>query len=414
MNVLDITSGASLSMRTLLAALAARGFRAVALQATLFDSSHGGEHVLEAGEVHKDKRILRSQVLGVEHLIVRTQARRRDQMSCGEQETYIRCFRHELENRRPDMIILWGGMLLEMTVMREAREAGIPVVFYLVNSGYKYKETFCYVSVIVTDTQATADMYKERHGFTCHPIGKFIDVSLIKGAEPRKPEFITFINPSWEKGVNVFMPLARLAAHECPEIKFLVVESRGRWANALQVFKYQPREFPNVKIIGHQRDMRPIYGNTRALLLPSTWYESGARVIPEALLNGIPVLASNTGGSAELVGKGGVVFDLPEVVREKKMMPAGEEVVRPWLEEIKRIVYDEAHYQQLCRHAEKEAEQHDIQHNTDRFLRAVLPEVQQSKRSARSLASSTDGKSVLKQALAKKQAQLARRRGKSR
>ena len=414
MNVLDITSGASLSMRTLLAALAARGSRAVALQATLFDSTHGGEHVLEAGEVHKDKQILRAQVLGVEHLIVRTAAARRDLMTCAEQELYLKCFREELRNRRPDMIILWGGMLLEMTVMREAREAGIPVVFYLVNSGYKIKETFQYASVIVTDTQTTADLYQERHGLTCHPIGKFIDVGLIKAPEERKPEFITFINPSFEKGINVFMPLAKLAARECPEIKFLVVESRGRWGNALKVFKYQPRDFPNVRIIGHQRDMRPIYGNTRALLLPSTWYESGARVIPEALLNGIPVLASNTGGSAELVGKGGVMFDLPEEVREKKLVPAGEDVARPWLEEIKRIVHDEAYYRQLCRQAEKEAEQHEIQHNTDRFLRAVSPVVLASKRQAPSPLRATDGISVLKEALARKQAKQARRQARAR
>jgi hypothetical protein len=58
MNVLDITSGASLSMRTLLAAMAAKGYRARALQATMFDSPQGGAHVLKAGEAHKDKKIL--------------------------------------------------------------------------------------------------------------------------------------------------------------------------------------------------------------------------------------------------------------------------------------------------------------------------------------------------------------------
>jgi len=422
MNVLDITSGAALSMRTLLASLAARGFRAVALQATLFDSTHGGEHVMKAGEEHKDKDILRAEVLGVEHFIVRTVAARRDLMTCREQEIYIKRFREEILFRRPDMIILWGGLLLEMTVMREAREAGIPVVFYLVNSGYKHKETFRDVSVIVTDTQATADLYRKLHGLTCHPIGKFIDPGLIKAGE-RKPTFITFINPSFEKGVNVFMPLAKLAARECPEIRFLVVESRGRWVNALKVFKYQRNDFPNVKIIGHQRNMRPVYGSTRALLVPSTWYESGARVIAEALVNGIPVLGSNTGGSAELVGKGGVIFDLPEDVREKKMIAAGEDVVRPWLEEIKRIVHDEAYYQQLCRCAEKEAEQHDIRHNTERFLKAVSPVVMASKGKASSSrapvptplnAPSKDGKSILKQALEKKQAKQARRQAKAR
>jgi hypothetical protein len=32
-------------------------------------------------------------------------------------------------------VFLWGGLTLERTVMREARDAGIPVSFYLVNPG---------------------------------------------------------------------------------------------------------------------------------------------------------------------------------------------------------------------------------------------------------------------------------------
>ena len=408
MNVLDITSGASLSMRTLLAAMAAKGFRAVALQATMFDSPQGGAHVLKAGEVHKDKKILRTHVLGVEHIILRTAATFRPLMTCGEQELFLRCFREELRRRRPDMVILWGALLLEMTVMREAREAGIPVIFYLVNSGYKEKEAFRYASVVVTDTQATADLYKERFGMDCKPTGKFIDVGLIK-APVRRPEFMTFINPSFEKGVNVFMPLAKLAARECPEIKFLVVQSRGRWATALKVLKLEASDFPNVKVIGHQRDMRPVYAATRALLLPSLWFESGARVIPEALLNGVPILASDTGGSRELVGQGGVMFTLPEEVREKRGIPAGEEVLRPWLEEVKRIWHDEAYYAELARRAAKEGENHDIQHSTARFLNAVLPYVPRFRAAPSRPAPATDAKSAVKQALTKKQERLAQR-----
>ena len=411
MNILDITSGAALSMRTLLSSLAGRGFRCVALQAQLFDSEQGGEHVAEAasGDDVKDKAILRSVVLGVEHLIVRTKARKRPDMTSGEEETFLRRFHQEVALRRPDMIILWGGLLLEMTIMREARRANIPVVFYLVNAGYKYKETFQDVSVIVTDTKATAQLYRERHALECHPIGKFIDPALNK-AEDRRPDFITFINPSFEKGVNVFMPLARLAAKEAPEIKFLVVQSRGRWGTALQVLKYQPADFPNVRVIGHQKNMKPVYGATRALLLPSVWHESGARVIAEALINGIPVLASRTGGSEELVGEGGLIFDLPQEVREQRDKPAPEEVIRPWLEEIKRIWNDPEYYGKLVKKVEKEAEQHDMQRNTDRFLEAVKPAVLKSReiRKARQAAAAaakpaTDVKSAVKQALAKKQ-----------
>ncbi len=303
--------------------------------------------------------------------------------------------------------------------MREAREAGIPVVFYLVSANYKDLETFRYVSAIVTDTQATADVYKERFNFKCHVIGKFIDERLIK-APKHDRKFITFINPSFEKGVNVFMPMARIAAKERPDIKFLVVQSRGRWANALHLFKYDHKEFPNVKIIGHQKDMRGVYAATKALLLPSTWHESGARVIAESLLNHIPVVASHTGGSRELVGEGGLILTLPEAVCEKKGEPADEQTAREWFDVVTRIWDDEAYYQQLVDGARKESSQHDISHNVQRFLRAVSPAIQASKllpppvekpvgEQLRLDAPSKAVPDVIKQALAKKQASAARR-----
>lgn len=411
-NILDISSGAALSQRTLMIALAQKGFRAVALQATVFDSVHGGEHIMKAAEAAKDKKILRSMTYGVEHIIIRTKGTRRGEMNCSEQELYLQRFRAEIKLRKPDMVFMWGGMLLEMTMMREAREAGVPVIFYLVNGGYKNKETFKYVSQVVTDTEATAKLYKERMGLDCKVVGKFIDPGLVKAKVDRRPNFITFINPSFEKGVSVFMPLAKLAAKECPEIKFLVVQSRGRWANALHQLKFKHEEFPNVKVIGHQTDMRPVYASTRTLLLPSLWHESGARVIAESQLNGIPILASNTGGSAELVGQGGKIFDLPELVKEKKTeLHVTEDDLRPWLEEIKRHWHDADYYAQMCKQVEIEAAQHDISRNADRFVKAVGPMVLSSKGfeadGKPKAAVTSDKSSLLKQALAKKQAQVA-------
>jgi len=423
MSVLDITSGAALSMRTFLWALAERGFRAVALQATLFDSEQGGEHVNEAGKQAKDKEIVKTHVLGVEHIIVKTKATRRPDMTCMEQERYIRLFRQEIADRRPDMIILWGGMLLEMTIMREAREAGIPVFFYLVNSGYKSKDTFKYVSAIITDTESTAKLYKERHNLLCHPIGKFIDPNLFKAPNYDR-KFITFINPSFEKGVNVFLPLAKLAAQECPEVKFLVVQSRGRWPVALKTLGYEASDFPNVSVIGHQKDMRKVYANTKALLLPSTWYESGARVIAEALINGIPVFASNTGGSSELVGTGGELFELRQDVQDKKTTAATEEDVRPWLEAVKKVWHDQEYYDALCEKVTVEAAKHDIQRSVDRFIAVRDPVFEKTRKDYEMLRErqiqlrgpkrdSTIAKDVIKQALTKKTAKQTKRNKKS-
>lgn len=378
-SVLEVTSGAALSLRTILAALVAKGLRAVALQATIFDSPQGGEHILKAGEQQKDKPIWRAIVHGVEHLIVRTASPARRFMTCQEEETYISLFRAEIKNRRPDMVFLWGGLVLERTIMREARDAGIPVVFYLVNPGYKDKSVFKDVSLVITDTEATASLYKQRHNLDCVPVGKFISSDEVRAKVPKRPDFITFINPSFEKGVSVFMPLAKLAAKECPEVKFLVVESRGRWGTALQVLKYKPEDFPNVTVVGHQTDMRPIYASTRALLLPSLWHESGARVIVEAHLNEIPVLASNTGGSAELIGAGGVIFDLPEEVLENKTkVMVTEATLQPWIEQVRKIWFDAKYFAALRKKVNKEAKKHDVSTNADRFIQAVAPLILES------------------------------------
>jgi glycosyltransferase involved in cell wall biosynthesis len=372
--VLDMTSGAALSLRTILSALVARGFRAVALQATIFDSEQGGKHVHEAGKQQPNKPIWRTHVGGVEHLIVRTGHFQRRYMNCQEEETYMNLFRAELRFRRPDAVFLWGGLILERTVMREARDAGIPVVFYLVNPGYKDKSVFNDVSLIITDTQATADLYRERHGFDCKVVGKFIDPEDVQPKVPHRPDCITFINPSFEKGVSIFMPLARLAAREAPELRFLVVESRGKWVNALAVLGFKAGDFPNVKVIGHQHDMRRVYASTRVVLLPSLWHESGARVIAESQINHIPVLASDTGGSAELIGDGGRVFPLREEVREKRgeVMITDDEL-RPWIEELRRLWNDDTYYASVQARVAAQADRFDINHSVDRFIHAIAP-----------------------------------------
>lgn len=373
-SVLDITSGAALSLRTILAALAKKGFRAIALQATIFDSPQGGEHVMKAGEPQKDKPIWRTFIHDVEHLIIKTGSSQRRFMTCEEEENYISLFRSELKNRRPDMIFLWGGLTLERSIMREARDAGIPVVFYLVNPGYSDLSVFKDVSVILTDTQATADLYKKRHSIDCIPVGKFINSEEVRFQGGRDPKYITFINPSFEKGVSIFMPLAKLAAKQYPEIQFLVVQSRGVWTNALKILKYQESDFPNVKVIGHQLDMRPVYGNTKAVLLPSLWHESGARVIAESQINGIPVIASNTGGSKELIGIGGVVIDISEAVAQKKTeVVITENELAQWLEVVRMMWHDESRYQDYCQAVLIEAKKHDIESNADLFIAAVAP-----------------------------------------
>jgi glycosyltransferase involved in cell wall biosynthesis len=237
--------------------------------------------------------------------------------------------------------------------------------------------------LIITDTQATADFYRDRHGFDCKVVGKFIDPNEVRPKVPHRPDCITFINPSFEKGVSVFMPLARLAAREAPELRFLVVESRGKWGDALAVLGFRPDDFPNVRVIGHQLDMRRVYASTRVVLLPSLWHESGARVIAESQINHIPVLASDTGGSAELIGEGGKVFALREEVREKRgEVLITDDELRPWIEELRRLWNDDIYYQSMQAKVAAHADRFDIRHSVDRYISAIAPHMEADRASA--------------------------------
>jgi glycosyltransferase involved in cell wall biosynthesis len=54
--------------------------------------------------------------------------------------------------------------------------------------------------------------------------------------------------------------------------------------------------------------MRPFYATARLLLAPSLWEETWGRVVTEAHVNAIPVLASNRGGLPETTGPGGILL----------------------------------------------------------------------------------------------------------
>jgi glycosyltransferase involved in cell wall biosynthesis len=157
-------------------------------------------------------------------------------------------------------------------------------------------------------------------------------------------------------------------------LRFLVVESRGKWVNALAVLGFKAGDFPNVKVIGHQHDMRRVYASTRVVLLPSLWHESGARVIAESQINHIPVLASDTGGSAELIGEGGKVFALRAEVRDKRGEVAiTDDELRPWIEELRRLWNDDTYYEAMQAKVAAQADRFDISHSVDRFISAIAP-----------------------------------------
>ena len=92
------------------------------------------------------------------------------------------------------------------------------------------------------------------------------------------------------------------------------------------------------------------------LLMPSLMENAGL-VAMEAMLNGIPVLASNRGGLPETIGDAGFLLDIPaRYTPEAREVPPTEEV-EPWVETIIRLWDDPAEYDRWSQAARERARQ---------------------------------------------------------
>jgi glycosyltransferase involved in cell wall biosynthesis len=254
-------------------------------------------------------------------------------------------FQQIMKDFQPDVILTYGGTDYECTVRKLAKEAGIVSAFYLAHPGYKNTDVFQDVDVVFTDSNATQDLYQERLQLATTVIGKFVmkpNSSRPVGAT----RHVTFINPSYSKGVTLFFRIAEMLQEMMPSIRFLVVESRSDLGNIETACGIPFSEMRNIRRIGLQSDMADVFSRTHALLMPSFWHESGGRTAIEALSLGIPVLSSNHGGLPEHLGDGALRFDIPKPLQDMHRLIPPPSVALPWVTALSRLWTDPEFWQE--------------------------------------------------------------------
>ncbi|WP_353622770.1 glycosyltransferase [Aliirhizobium terrae] len=102
------------------------------------------------------------------------------------------------------------------------------------------------------------------------------------------------------KGLALALELARL----CPDIPFLFARNWPLSGREEAELKQNLKALPNVTLLQRSSNMSEIYAKTRILLVPSQWEETWGRVVSEAQISGIPVLATKVGALPESVGPG--------------------------------------------------------------------------------------------------------------
>ena len=214
-------------------------------------------------------------------------------------------------------------------------------VFHLIHNSHKYPEieNAHYPQYVVYNSKwIKSDLNYKWDNFTLTPPVDFRDYDLGKDSEAN--EYITLINLNENKGGKIFEQIARAL----PNRRFLGV-----------LGSYDEQVIPNlenVKIVRNSASIKPIYGMTRILLMPSK-YESWGRTATEAMSNGIPVICTDGEGLKENCGYAGTYIK-------------NRDNVQSWIEAIKKLD-DKKTYSELSRKSRKRAKDHDPSKALDEF-----------------------------------------------
>ncbi len=188
--------------------------------------------------------------------------------------------------------------------------------------------------------------YVERH------LGRTAEVvhPPIYGSEPyaRYGGFqrgtVLMINPCEVKGIGIFLALAR----QFPQILFAALAGWG----TTQADRDAMRATPNLTVLDSVPDIEEVLSQATLLLMPSLWEEGFGLIAMEAMLRGLPVIASDSGGLVE--AKQGTGFVIPvrpmeryEAVFDENHMPKAvgvEQDLAPWVAALQTLLTDEAAY----------------------------------------------------------------------
>lgn len=353
-NYLDVQSGASISTRATLSLLSQRGWRVRTLCGAFFDGVQNAEEAFYSRMRRLGLTVTRETYVtnfdgksysfrlfhfndgGIESTFflpadsISQSAVSRLSRSSGT--FFLDLLAKETSRRAPDVYASYGGYWAAKDAVERARSVGARSVFLLHNLSYHDGSLFKRFDKVVVPSEFARRSYHARLGFDSVALPPLVDERLVC-AKRRQGNYVVFINPSPEKGLNFFLGLARDLARRRPEIPLLIVESRAHargWERVPFV-----RDLRNLNVTDWVEDVRLIYGSTRVLLFPSVCEETFGRVALEAAFNGVPVLCSDRGATRDLLtelGCGAYVLPIPaRLTPSSRDFPTATET-SPWLD----------------------------------------------------------------------------------
>lgn len=156
--------------------------------------------------------------------------------------------------------------------------------------------------------------------------------------------YVLMVNPCAVKGLSIFLALA----DRFPEMEFAALHGWGTTAADRSALTFRP----NTKLLQNVLNIDEVLREARLLLMPSLWYEGFGLIAMEAMLRGLPVIASDSGGLADAKAGTGYVAPVRPVERYERefddtLMPRAvvpEQDLEPWVRALRELLTDEPAY----------------------------------------------------------------------
>lgn len=264
-----------------------------------------------------------------------------------------------LREYQPDVVL--GHSEINCPLLKYAANQGYQTVYFIRHvEDLKYEDN---VSIpngykLLANSPFAASVIARISNRKPEVILPFVDIEHYR-VDNRQRKYITFINLIPEKGVNVAIDIAR----KLPQERFLFV--KGKWtstdvSDSQNSFLEEVYKLSNVEVWEYQKDMRHVYAVTDILLVPSQFNETFGRVIVEAQVNNIPVVAADIGGISYTLGRGGILIDHIDEPQA-------------YIDALKRLLTNEILYAELSELAFKNSQriEFNAQYQVKKFIQFV-------------------------------------------
>ncbi len=183
---------------------------------------------------------------------------------------------------------------------------------------------------------------------------------------------ILTINPCDVKGIAIFLAVAE----RCPGYRFEGLTGWGTTRRDLE----RMSKLPNVSALQPVADIGEALSRASLLLMPSLWYEGFGLIAMEAMLGGLPVVASNSGGLVEAKRGTGYVIPVRPIEQYKpefdeNHMPRPvlpEQDIEPWESAVRTLMSDQSAWEREAERSRAAAEEFASGLRVEEFEKLLL------------------------------------------